>query len=109
MLGSLAGPGSVIERVGNGNLPYVFQNDVTITLTYSGNCEGLTLHYDTGDQTGQGVGVGRVFPLGSPASIKIIGAANGGTEKWLKGTFTLTASTTSSIAVQAVTTTINVK
>ena len=64
------------------------------------------LKYDTGDTSGLGVGTGRVFPPGSPASIVIYSKGNGGTEKWLTGTFTLTAETTSAVTPNQVTTTL---
>jgi len=66
------------------------------------------LTYDTGDTSGLGIGTGRVFPPGSPSQIVIYSKGNGGTEKWLGGSVTLTASTTSAVTPSQVTTTLTV-
>ena len=108
VLGSLVASPNPVTRQGNGAGARHLRNDVTVTLTYSGSCDGLTLHYDTGDTSGLGVGTGRVFPPGTPTSIVIFANGNGGTEKWLPGPHVLEATTTSVIAVTSVTTTLTV-
>lgn len=108
LLGLTASP-STVDRHANGSQPHLLDEDVTVTLTYSGSCDGLHLHYDTGDTSGLGVGPGRIFPAGSPTSVVIVSKDNGGTEKWAPATHTLTASTTSTDAiVSSVTTTLTV-
>ena len=98
-----------VGRQGGGSRPRQLRDDVTVTLTYSGSCDGLHLTYDSGHTSGLGVGTGRVFPPGSPTSIVIVSKGNGGTEKWAPGTHTLTATTTSPDAiVSTVTTTLTV-
>ena len=108
VLGSVTASPNPVQRQGNGSGPRHLKNDVTITVTYSGSCDGLVLNYDTGDTSGLGVGTGRVFPPGSPSSIVVYAKGNGGTEKWLTGTYTLTASTTSAVTPSEVTTTLTV-
>jgi hypothetical protein len=108
VLGSLTASPNPVDRQGNGSGPRHLKNDVTVTLTHSGSCDGLVLNYDTGDTSGLGVGTGRVFPPGSPSSIVIYAKGNGGTEKWLAGSFTLTASTTSAVTPSELTTTLTV-
>ncbi len=108
VLGSLTVNPSTVNRQGNGTGPRHLTNDVTVSLTHTGSCDGLVLKYDTGDTSGLGVGTGRVFPPGSPASIVIYAKGNGGTEKWLAGTYTLTASTTSAVTPSSVTATLTV-
>ena len=108
VLGALTAAPSAVDRQGGGSSPKVLKNDVTVSLTSSGSCDGLVLKYDTGDTSGLGVGTGRVFPVGSPSNITIFGRSNSGTEKWVSGTFTLTATTTSDIAATSVTTTLTV-
>lgn len=108
VLGTLSASPSTVDRQGNGSGPRHLKEDVTVTLTYTGSCDGLVLKYDTGDTSGLGVGTGRVFPPGSPTSIVIYGKGNGGTEKWLPGTHTLTAETTSAVTPNQVTTTLTV-
>ena len=106
VLGTLTATPSSVNRQGNGSSPKHLKQDVTVSLTYSGSCDGLVLKYDTGDTSGLGIGSGRVFPVGSPSTIVIVGKPNGGTEKWLSGTVTLTASTTSAVTPTSVTTTL---
>lgn len=101
--GLQATPGTV-ARQGGGVSPRKLASDVTVTLTYSGTCDGLRLNYDSGDPSGLGLGVGRVFPPGSPSSIVIVGHFNGGTEKFKPGTVVLTASTSSAITANTITT-----
>lgn len=108
VLGSLvANPGSV-DRQGGGSNAHLLKQDVVVTVTYSGTCNGLTLSYDTGDTSGLGVGTGRVFPPGSPSSVVIVGKNNGGTEKWAPGTHVLTASTTSAVTPSSTSTNLTV-
>ncbi len=95
VLQSLAIAPDVVDRQGNGGQPHLLKEDVTITVTYSGSCDGLALNYDTGDTSG--LGTNRVFPAGSPATIVVYGKGNGGTEKWSPGTHTITVSTTSDV------------
>ncbi len=108
VLGSLTASPNPVNRHGNGSGPRHLKKDVTVTLTYSGSCDGLVLNYDTGDTSGLGVGTGRVFPPGSPSSIVVYAKNNGGTEKWLTSSFTLTASTTSAVTPSQLTTTLTV-
>jgi hypothetical protein len=108
VLGSLSASPNPVARHGGGSGPRHLKKDVTVTVTYSGSCDGLVLTYDTGDTSGLGVGTGRVFPPGSPSSIVVYAKGNGGTEKWLTGTFTLTASTTSVVTPSELTTTLTV-
>jgi prepilin-type N-terminal cleavage/methylation domain-containing protein len=107
-LGTLVANPSSVARHGGGGQPRLLREDVVVTLTYSGSCDGLTLTYDTGDTSGLGIGTGRVFPPGSPTSVVIVGRDNGGTEKWAPGTYTLTANTTSDVAITSITTTLTV-
>ena len=106
VLGSLTASPGTVSRQGGGSSPRLLRDDVTVTLTYSGSCDGLVLKYDTGDTSGLGIGTGRVFPPGSPSSIVVYSKGNGGTEKWLAGTYTLTAETTSAVTPNQVTTTL---
>ena len=108
VLGTLTASPNPVDRQGNGSGPRHLKDDVTVTLTYSGSCDGLVLTYDTGDTSGLGIGTGRVFPPGSPSSIVVYAKGNGGTEKWLTGSFTLTASTTSAVSPSELTTTLTV-
>ena len=108
MLGTLTAGPNPVDRQGVGFGPKRLKTDVTVTLTYSGSCDGLVLTYDTGDTSGLGVGTGRVFPPGSPSSIVIYSNDNGGTEKWESGSFLLTASTTSVVTLPQISTTLTV-
>ena len=96
---SLTATPNPVSRHASGGQPHLLDDDVTVTLTYSGSCDGLRLAYDSGDTSGLGVGTGRVFPAGSPTSVVIVSKNNGGTEKWAPATHTLTATTTSSDAI----------
>lgn len=112
VLGSLSaatGSGSsTVARQGGGTGAHKLIEDVIVTITYTGSCDGLRLNYNSGDATGLGTGVGRVFPPGSPSSIRIVGHFNGGTEKFTPGSKVLTASTSSAVTPNSVTATINV-
>lgn len=108
VLGTLVATPSTVARQGGGTAPRKLYQDVTVTLTYTGTCDGLRLNYDSGDSTGLGTGVGRVFPPGSPTSIVIVGHFTGGTEKFTPGVKVLTASTSSAITANSVTTTLTV-
>lgn len=94
-----------VDRHASGGQPHLLDDDVTVTLTYDGSCDGLRLTYDSGDTSGLGVGTGRVFPAGSPTSVVIVSKDNGGTEKWAPATHTLTVSTTSTDAIVGILTT----
>ena len=109
VLGSLVADQDPVGRHGNGNGPKVLGQDVLVTLTYSGTCDGLVLSYDSGHPSGLGTGVGRVFPPGSPTSILLRGHYSGGTELWSKADHVLTASTTSAVAPNTVSMTLTVK
>lgn len=106
VLGTVSASPNPVDRQGNGSGPRHLKNDVTVTVNYTGSCDGLVLNYDTGDTSGLGVGTGRVFPPGSPSSIVIYAKGNGGTEKWLAGSVILTASTTSAVTPNSITTTL---
>jgi hypothetical protein len=108
VLQSLSASPSSVARHANGAQAHLLSQDVTVTVTYTGSCDGLSLKYDSGDTTGLGFGTGRVFPLGSPSSVVIVGKNNGGTERWLPKTHTLSAVTTSDVAVKSITTTLTV-
>jgi len=108
VLGTLAATPGTADRWSSGAANQLLASDVTVTLTYSGSCDGLVLKYETGDTSGLGVGTGRVFTPGSPASIIIYAKGNGGTEKWAPGTRTLTASTTSDVTPSTISTTLTV-
>lgn len=109
VLGGLSlNPGSTIARQGGGTSPRQLEQDLIVTLSYSGTCDGLRLNYDSGDPTGLGTGVGRVFPPGNPTSITIVGHFSGGTEKFSPGSHLLTATTSSAVAVTSVSTYLNV-
>jgi prepilin-type N-terminal cleavage/methylation domain-containing protein len=108
VLGTLSATPASVERQGGGAQPHLLKDDVIVTVTFSGTCNGLTLNYDTGDTSGLGIGTGRVFPPGSPSSVVIVGKNNGGTEKWMPGTHTLTATTTSEVTPNSITTTLTV-
>jgi prepilin-type N-terminal cleavage/methylation domain-containing protein len=108
VLGNVSADPGMVANDGDGDDAKLLKKDVTVTLTYTGSCDGLVLRYDTGDTSGLGVGVGRVFPPGSPSSVVINGRKSGGNEKWRSGTYTLTASTTSEVTATAVTTTLTV-
>jgi hypothetical protein len=106
-----AGSGSsTVPRQGSGGATArKLVEDVIVTLTYSGSCDGLRLNYDSGDAaTNLGSGVGRVFPPGSPSSIAIVGHFSGGTEKFTPGAHTLTASTSSAVSPSSITATLTV-
>ena len=105
-LGTLTATPNPVARQGGGVAARKLVSDVTVTLTYTGTCDGLRLNYDSGDPSGLGTGVGRVFPPGSPSQIVIVGHFTGGTEKFKPGSITLTASTSSAIAANTVTTTL---
>ena len=109
VLGSLVVSQNPVGRYGNGNGPKVLGQDVLVTLTYSGTCDGLVLSYDTGHPSGLGSGVGRVFPPGSPTSILLRGYYSGGTELWTRTDHLLTASTTSAVTPDTVSITLTVK
>jgi hypothetical protein len=108
VLGTLTASPASVARQGGGSSPRKLATDVTVTLTHTGTCDGLRLNYDAGDPSGLGSGVGRVFPPGSPSSIVIVGHFNGGTEKFSPGPHVLTASTSSAVAPNSVTTTLTV-
>ena len=108
VLGSLTASPSTVDRHSNGKNAHPLKQDVTVTVSWSGTCDGLALKYDTGDTSGLGIGTGRVFTGGSPSSIVIVGKSNGGTEKWQKGTYTLTVETTSDVTPNSLTTTLTV-
>jgi len=104
-----ATPNPVARQGGGGGAKKLSQN-VVVTLTYTGTCNGLRLNYDSGDSSGLGTGVGRVFPPGSPTSIQIVsnGTPGGGTEAFTPGSHVLTASTSSEISANTITTTLTV-
>jgi prepilin-type N-terminal cleavage/methylation domain-containing protein len=108
VLGTLTASPSAVARQGNGQGARHLQEDVLVTVTYTGSCDGLVLTYDTGDTSGLGIGSGRVFPAGSPSTIVIYASGNGGTEKWTTGNHVLTASTTSAVTPNTLTTTLTV-
>jgi prepilin-type N-terminal cleavage/methylation domain-containing protein len=108
VLHSLSASPSSVARHANGSQAHQLAQDVTVTVTYSGTCDGLALKYDSGDTSGLGFGTGRVFPLGSPSSVVIVGKNNAGTERWLPGNHTLSATTTSDVAVKTITTNLSV-
>lgn len=109
VLGTLtASPGTIARHGSGGPNAKELSDDVTVTVTFSGTCDGLTLQYDSGDGSGLGVGTGRVFPPGSPSSIVILGKGSGGSEKWSPTTHTLTAATTSDVTPNTITTTLTV-
>jgi prepilin-type N-terminal cleavage/methylation domain-containing protein len=109
VLGSLSAAPNPISRQGSGSgSAKKLSADVTVTLTYSGTCDGLRLNYDSGDPSGLGAGVGRVFPPGSPSSIVIVGHHNGGTEQFTPGSHVLTASTSSAVTPDSIATTLAV-
>lgn len=108
VLGTLVANPASVQRHGGGTQPRLLREDVVVTVTYSGSCDGLALTYDTGDTSGLGIGVGRVFPPGSPSSVVIVGRDNGGTEKWAPGTHVLTANTTSEVTPNSISTTLTV-
>jgi prepilin-type N-terminal cleavage/methylation domain-containing protein len=95
-------------RQGSGTGPRHLRDDVTVTLTYTGSCDGLRLNYNSGDPSGLGTGPGRAFPPGSPTSITIFGNGTGGTEKFAPGSLTLTASTTTAVVPNSISITRNV-
>jgi hypothetical protein len=103
----VVGPNPV-GRHGSGEGPKELGQDVLVTLTYSGTCDGLVLKYDTGHPSGLGSGVGRVFPTGSPSTILLRGYFSGGTERWTKEDHVLTASTTSAVSPNSVSITLAV-
>jgi hypothetical protein len=108
VLGTLTVEPNSVGRSGTGEGPRVLDQDVLVTLTHTGNCYGLVLKYDTGNPSGLGAGVGRPFPSGSPTKILIRGDSSGGSEKWTKGIHALTASTTSNVSPNSVSTTLTV-
>ena len=110
VLGDLTADQNTVGRVGSGNGPKALDQDVLVTLTYSGTCDGLVLKYDSGHPSGLGSGVGRVFPSGSgsPTTVLLRGDASGGSEKWTRGTHLLIASTTSAVAPNSVQITLTV-
>ena len=108
VLGGLTASQNPVGRSGAGQGAKALDQDVLITLTYSGNCDGLVLKYDTGHPSGLGSGVGRVFPSGSPTTVELRGDASGGSERWSVGTHELTASTTSAAATTSVSITLTV-
>jgi len=108
VLGSLSASPNPVARQGGGGGAKKLATQVTITLTYTGTCDGLRLNYDSGDPSGLGTGVGRVFPPGSPSSIVIVDHFQGGTEQFTPGDHVLTASTSSVVTPSSVTTTLTV-
>ena len=88
--------------------PRTLVQDVLVTLTYLGTCDGLVLKYDTGHPSGLGSGVGRVFPSGSPTTVELRGDDSGGSEKWTPGDHVLTVSTTSAVTPNSVSITLTV-
>ena len=108
VLGGLTANRTSVGRSGPGNAAKKLAQDVFVTLTYSGSCDGLVLKYDTGDQSGLGSGVGRVFPSGSPTTIQLRGTGSDGSEKWTTGPHVLTASTTSAVSPNSVSMTLTV-
>jgi prepilin-type N-terminal cleavage/methylation domain-containing protein len=108
VLGTLTATPNPVARQGGGVTARELVQDVTVTLVYTGTCDGLRLKYNSGDPTGLGSGVGRVFPPGSPSSIVIVGHFSGGTEKFLPANHVLTASTSSVVTTNTVTTTLTV-
>jgi prepilin-type N-terminal cleavage/methylation domain-containing protein len=106
VLGSLSASPNPIPRQGGGGGAKKLSLDVTVTLTYTGTCDGLRLNYDSGDPSGLGAGIGRVFPPGSPSSIVIVGHFNGGTEQFTPGSHVLSASTTSAVSPNSIATTL---
>ncbi len=108
VLGSLTASPTPVQRQGNSSSPRHLRDTVLVELTTTGDCDGLVLKYDTGDTSGLGIGTGRVFTDGSPHFVEIRDKSDGGTEKWLSGTFTLTATTTSDVTPNSVTTTLTV-
>ena len=108
VLGTLTATPTPVARQGGGSAARKLDKDVTVTLTRTGTCDGLRLNYDSGDPTGLGNGVGRVFPPGPSSSIVIVGHFNGGTEEFLSGTHVLTATTSSAVTLNAVTTNLSV-
>lgn len=88
---------SGVPRQGGGSPPHPFIEDVLVTLTYDGTCDGLALGYDTG---GSGLGLaGRVFSTAGEVLLR--GVFNSGNETWTPGGHTLTATTTSVVDVGA--------
>lgn len=108
VLTGLSATPSSVERQGGGTQAHLLKNDVTVTVTYTGSCDGLALFYDTGDTSGLGIGTGRIFPPNSPASVVIVSRNNGGTEKWTPGSHTLTVRTTSDVTPNSRTTSLTV-
>jgi hypothetical protein len=108
VLQSLTASPNPVARQGSGTGARHLSQNVTVTLTYSGSCDGLRLNYDSGDSSGLGTGPGRTFPPGSPSSILIMGNGTGGTEKFTPGPHVLTASTTTAVTPNTKTTTLNV-
>lgn len=108
VLGGLTASQNPVGRSGGGEGPKALAQDVLVTLTYSGSCDGLVLKYDTGHPSGLGAGVGRVFPSGSPTTVELRGDVGGGSEKWTQGDHLLTASTTSAVTPNSVSITLTV-
>ena len=102
VLGGLTATPNPVDRQGGGSQAKELAQNVLVTLTYTGSCDGLVLKYDTGDPSGLGVGVGRVFPPGSPTTVELRGKFGGGNEKWIAGPHELTASTTSAVSPNSV-------
>lgn len=104
VLGVLTANGSAtgitVDRAGAdfNTAPQKLAEQVVVSLSYTGDCLGLSLTYDTGHSTGLGI-LGRTFATGgSPTSVILLSVAESGTEKWKPGVHTLTASTTSNVA-----------
>jgi prepilin-type N-terminal cleavage/methylation domain-containing protein len=108
VLETLTATPNPIARQGGGTGPKKLSANVTVTLTYTGTCDGLRLNYDSGDPSGLGLGVGRTFPPGSPTQIIIVGNGSGGVEQFTAGSKLLTASTTSAVTPNSVTTALTV-
>jgi prepilin-type N-terminal cleavage/methylation domain-containing protein len=106
VLGTLSASPTPVDRSGGGSTAHFLKNTVTVTLTYTGTCDGLLLYYgEAGDSTPLG-SVGRVFPAGSPTSITIVGNGVGGVEKFVAGSKTLTVTTTSAVSPNSTTATL---
>lgn len=108
VLGTLTASPNPVAAQGGGAGAHKLSQNVTVTLSYTGTCDGLRLNYDSGDPSGLGSGVGRTFPPGSPTQIVIVGNGQGGVEQFTNGGKLLTASTTSAITLNTVTTTLSV-
>ena len=66
--------------------PNLLQQDVTVTITKSGQCQSLQLQYDTGGSMGL---LYQNFSTTAPYTVTLRGFTTGGTEIWTAGTHTL--------------------